>query len=101
MPVRPAALHPGDVRVISAEEAETKGRELIMAALAADDQASTTHTALGQVNLYVDDDFDSAGRHVIGRGFGSWDSEALRVQSVVRKIEGRLDDAILAARAAV
>jgi len=88
--------------VISAEEAETKGRELIMAALAADDQASTTHTALGQVNLYVDDDFDSAGRHIDRAvALDPGNSEALRVQSVVRKIEGRPDDAIVAARAAV
>jgi serine/threonine protein kinase len=88
--------------VISAEEAETKGRELIMAALAADDQASTTHTALGQVNLYVDDDFDSAGRHIDRAvALDPGNSEALRVQSVVRKIEGRLDEAIVAARAAV
>ena len=50
--------------VISSEEAETKGRELIMAALAADDQAASTHIALSQVCLYVDDDFDSASRHV-------------------------------------
>jgi tetratricopeptide (TPR) repeat protein len=88
--------------VISAEEAETRGRELIMAALAEDDQASTTHTALSQVNLYVDDDFTSASHHVDRAvALNPGNSEALRVQSVVRKIEGRLDDAIVAARAAV
>ena len=88
--------------VISAEEAETRGRELIMAALAADDQAATTHTALSQVCLYVDDDFTSASRHVDRAvALSPADSEALRVQSVVRKIEGRLDDAIVAARGAV
>ena len=88
--------------VISAEEAETRGRELIMAALAADDQAATTHTALSQVYLYVDDDFTSASRHVDRAvALNPADSEALRVQSVVRKIEGRLDDAIVAARGAV
>jgi len=88
--------------VISAEEAETRGRELIMAALAADDQAATTHTALSQVYLYVDDDFTSASRHIDRAvALNPTDSEALRVQSVVRKIEGRLDDAIVAARGAV
>ena len=88
--------------VISAAEAETKGRELIMAALAADDQAPSTHTALSQVCLYVDDDFDSASRHIDRAvALNPLDSEALRVQSVVRKIQGRLDDAIVAARAAV
>jgi tetratricopeptide (TPR) repeat protein len=88
--------------VISAEEAETRGRELIMAALAADDQAASTHTALSQVCLYVDDDFTSASRHIDRAvALGPADSEALRVQSVVRKIEGRLDDAIAAARGAV
>ena len=88
--------------VISTEEAETKGRELIMAALAADDQSATTHIALSQVCLYVDDDFDSASRHVDRAVVLSpMDSEGLRVQSVVRKIQGRLDEAIVAARAAV
>jgi tetratricopeptide (TPR) repeat protein len=88
--------------VISAEEAETKGRELIMAALAEDDQASTTHTALSQVYLYNDDDFASASRHVDRAvALDPGNSEGLRVQSVIRKIEGRLDEAIGAARAAV
>src|SRR6185503_952036 len=40
--------------VISHEEAEARGRELIMAALALDDQSSSTHIALSQVCLYVD-----------------------------------------------
>lgn len=88
--------------VHSHEEGDAKGRELIMAALAEDDQAATTHTALSQVCLYVDDDFDSASRHIDRAvALDPADSEALRVQSVVRKIQGRLDDAILAARAAV
>jgi serine/threonine protein kinase len=88
--------------VISAEEAETKGRELIMAALAVDDQSASTHIALSQVCLYVDDDFDSASRHVDRAvALNPLDSEGLRVQSVVRKIQGRLDEAIVAARAAV
>ena len=88
--------------VISTEEAELRGRELIMAALAADDQSSTTHTALSQVCLYVDDDFESASRHIDRAvALNPVDSEALRVQSVVRKIEGRLNDAIVAAQRAV
>ncbi len=88
--------------VISAEEAETRGRELVMQALAADDQVASTHTALSQICLYVDDDFASASRHVDRAvALNPADSEALRVQSVVRKIEGRLDDAIVAARGAV
>jgi serine/threonine protein kinase len=88
--------------MISIEEAESGGRKLIMAALAADDQASTTHIALSQVYLYVDDDFDSASRHVDRAvALNPRDSEGLRVQSVVRKVEGRLDEAIVAARAAV
>jgi len=88
--------------MISTEEGEKGGRKLIMAALAADDQASTTHIALSQVYLYVDDDFDSASRHVDRAvALNPLDSEGLRVQSVVRKVEGRLDEAIVAARAAV
>jgi len=88
--------------IITAEEAETRGRELIMAALAVDDQAATTHIALSQVCLYVDDDFDSASRHVDRAvALNPLDSEGLRVQSVVRKIQGRLEEAIVAARAAV
>jgi tetratricopeptide (TPR) repeat protein len=88
--------------VISAEEAETRGRELVMQALAADDQVASTHTALSQICLYVDDDFASASRHIDRAvALTPTDSEALRVQSVVRKIEGRLDDAIVAARGAV
>jgi serine/threonine protein kinase len=88
--------------VISHEEAEARGRELVMTALAEDDQAASTHTALSQICLYVDDDFASASRHIDRAvALNPADSEAHRVQSVVRKIEGRLDDAIVAARAAV
>jgi serine/threonine protein kinase len=88
--------------LMSHEEADTHGRQLIMAALAADDRASTTHIALSQVCLYVDDDFESASHHVDRAvALDPSNSEALRVQSVVRKIQGRLDEAIEAARAAV
>jgi serine/threonine protein kinase len=88
--------------IIPVEEAESKGRELIMAALAVDDRLASTHIALSQVCLYGDDDFDSASRHIDRAvALDPFDSEGLRVQSVVRKIQGRLDEAIVAARAAV
>lgn len=88
--------------MISVEEAEAKGRALIMAALAADDRSPSTHIALSQICLYVDDDFDSASRHIDRAvALNPLDSEGLRVQSVIRKIEGRLDEAIVSARAAV
>jgi tetratricopeptide (TPR) repeat protein len=88
--------------VISAQEAEVKGRELILAALAADDRSATTHSAIAQIFLYVDDDFSAANRHADRAvTLNPADSEALRVQSIVRKIGGRFDEAIAAARAAV
>ncbi len=88
--------------VIPREEAETKGRQLVMAALAADDRAAEIHTAISQIFLYIDDDFASASRHADRAvALNPAYAEGLRAQSIVRKIEGRFDEAVDAARASV
>jgi tetratricopeptide (TPR) repeat protein len=88
--------------VIPREEAETRGRQLVMAALAADDRAAEIHTAISQIFLYIDDDFASASRHADRAvALNPAYAEGLRAQSIVRKIEGRFDEAVDAARASV
>ncbi len=44
-------------------EAEARGRELVMAALAADDQIAEVHASLAKFALYYDDDCHAAERH--------------------------------------
>jgi tetratricopeptide (TPR) repeat protein len=83
------------------EEATAKGRQLAMAALAADDQSADTHAVLGKLFLYADDDFHAGSRHADRAvTLAPSDPEALRFQSVVRKLEGRFDEGIAAAQAA-
>lgn len=86
---------------LSAEEASSKGRQFIMAALEADDQASDTHLALGKLYLYVDDDVMAAVRHIDRAVALDPTEESLRLQSIARKLQGRLDDAIDAAKGAI
>jgi serine/threonine-protein kinase len=83
------------------EEALARGRELIFAALAADDQCAEVHCSLGKLALYHDDDFHAASRHVRrATELDPADPEALRLLSIVNKILGRSGDSVNAARAA-
>jgi tetratricopeptide (TPR) repeat protein len=83
------------------EEAFAKGRELILDALAADDQCGEVHNALGKIALYYDDDCYAAARHIDRAvALDPDDAEGLRFQSVVYKILGRIDQAVRIAKAA-
>jgi serine/threonine protein kinase/tetratricopeptide (TPR) repeat protein len=83
------------------EESLKRGRELIYAALAADDHCAEVHCSMGKVALYHDDDFQAAARHIRRAvELDPSDPEALRLLSIVYKILGRVDDAVHAARAA-
>jgi eukaryotic-like serine/threonine-protein kinase len=83
------------------EESLERGRELIYAALAADDHCAEVHCSLAKVALYNDDDFHAAARHIRRAvELAPSDPEALRFLSIVYKILGRTDDAVHAARAA-
>ena len=83
------------------EEALTRGRELILEALAADDRIAEVHCSMAKLALYSDDDFQAAAHHVeCAIELDPSDREALRLQSIVLKILGRTDDAVDAARAA-
>ncbi|HEY3746046.1 MAG TPA: protein kinase [Gemmatimonadaceae bacterium] len=83
------------------EEAFAKGRELILDALAADDQCGEVHNALGKIALYYDDDCYAAARHIDRAvALDPEDAEGLRFQSVVYKILGRIDQAVRIAKAA-
>jgi tetratricopeptide (TPR) repeat protein len=82
-------------------EANARGRELIFAALAADDQCGEVHCSMGKIALYTDDDFHSAARHIRRAvELEPNEPEALRLLSIVYKILGRAEDAVQAARAA-
>jgi len=83
------------------ETAFAKGRELLFSALAADDRCAEVYTQLGVRALYYDDDFDAAARHIQhARKLDPDEPDALRFQSVVFKILGRLDEAVAMAREA-
>ena len=83
------------------EEAFARGRELILAALAADDRIAEVQCSMAKLALYYDDDFHAAARHVERAiQLDPFDREALRLQSIVFKILGRTDDAVRAAQAA-
>jgi tetratricopeptide (TPR) repeat protein len=83
------------------EQAFAKGRELILDALAADDQCGEVHNALGKIALYYDDDCHAAARHIDRAvALDPEDAEGLRFQSVVYKILGRADQAVRIAKAA-
>ncbi len=83
-------------------EADDRGRELIMAALAADDQVAEVHSSLAKMALYYDDDCHTAERHAARAvALDPRDPEALRTHSIILKILGRPDAAVEAAEAAV
>ena len=84
-----------------AEEANVKGRELLLDALAADDRCSEVHNSLAKIALYYDDDCYAAARHIERAvALAPEDAEALRFQSVVYKVLGRVKEALEVARAA-
>ena len=87
---------------IAPREASLKrGRELIFAALAADDRCAEVHCSMGKVALYYDDDVHAAERHIRRAvELEPSEPEALRLLSIVYKILGRAEDAVDAARAA-
>ncbi len=82
-------------------ESFERGRELIFSALAADDRCAEVHCSMSKIALYHDDDVHAAARH-IRRAIELEPSEpeALRLLSIVYKIQGRAEDAVNAARAA-
>ena len=83
------------------EESIKRGRELIYAALAADDRCAEVHCSIGKVALYYDDDFHAAARHIRRAvELDPSEPEAQRLLSIVYKILGRAEDAVTAARAA-
>jgi tetratricopeptide (TPR) repeat protein len=91
----------GRAGFLPAEQAFAKGRELILDALAADDQCGEVHNALGKIALYYDDDCYAAARHIDRAvALDPEDAEGLRFQSVVYKILGRIDQAVRIAKAA-
>ena len=91
----------GNAGLLPRDEAFGKGRELILAALAADDQIAQVHCSMGKLALYYDDDCQAAARHVERAvALDAHDSEVLRFQSIVYKILGRAEDAVRAASAA-
>ena len=88
----------GNAGLLPKDVAFGKGRELILAALAADDQIAQVHCSMGKLALYYDDDCLAAARHVERAvALDAHDSEVLRFQSIVYKILGRAEDAVRAA----
>lgn len=86
---------------IPREEAFAKGRELLLSALAADDQCADVQCSMGKLALYYDDDCHTAARHVHRAvALEPHNSEVLRFQSIVLKILGRAEEAVQAAREA-
>ncbi len=83
------------------ERGFAKGRELLFAALASDDRCAEVYSALAVTALYWDDDFHAAARHSQHALDLQPDlPESLRVQGVVLKILGQVEESIEAARAA-
>jgi serine/threonine protein kinase/tetratricopeptide (TPR) repeat protein len=83
-------------------EANGKGTELLLAALAADDQVAEVHASLAKRSLYYDDDCHAAARHIARAvALDPRDSEVLRAQSIILKILGHTAEAVAAAAAAV
>ena len=84
-----------------AEAGFAKGRELMFAALAADDKCAEVYAMLGVAALYWEDDFNAAARYIEhALELDPDEPDALRFQSVVFKILGRLDEAVAKAREA-
>ena len=91
----------GRLGFLPASEAFTRGRELLLDALAADDRCAEVHNSLSKVALFYDDDCYAALRHVERAvALAPHDAEAFRFQSVVYKILGRIEDAVRSARTA-
>jgi tetratricopeptide (TPR) repeat protein len=87
---------------LPADDAQARGRELVLAALAADDQVAEVHGSLAKTALYHDDDCYAAERHARRAvALDPRDPEALRTHSIVLKILGRPEEAVEAAQAAV
>jgi tetratricopeptide (TPR) repeat protein len=83
-------------------EAVVRGRELIMSALAADDQIAEVHSTLSKLALYTDADCHAAERHIQRAvTLDPRDAEVRRIQCIILKILGRPEEAVAAAQAAV
>ena len=83
------------------DTASAKGRDLMFSALAADDRCAEVYVLLGVTALYWDDDFHAAARHIQrALELNPDEPDALRFQSVVFKILGRLEEAVAKAREA-
>jgi serine/threonine protein kinase/Tfp pilus assembly protein PilF len=92
----------GRLGYLPRDEADTKGRELALAALDADDRVAEVHSSLAKIALYFDDDLHSAERHAARAvSLAPRDPEALRTLSVILKLQGRTAEAVEAARTAV
>jgi tetratricopeptide (TPR) repeat protein len=86
---------------LARDEAFAKGRELLLDALAADDRCAEVHDSMGKIALFHDDDCHAALRHIERCVALEPDNgEALRFQSIVYKVLGRIEDAVRSARAA-
>ena len=84
------------------EESFAKGRELIFAALTADDRCAEVYCSLAKLALYFDDDFHAALNYIRrSLKLDPNDTEALRILAVVSKILGNSSDAVNAAKSAV
>lgn len=91
----------GRLGFLPSEDAFRRGRELLLDALAADDQCAEVHNSLAKIALYYDDDCHAAARHIERAvALAPEDPEGLRFQSIVYKVLGRTEDAVHAARAA-
>lgn len=83
------------------ETGMAKGNELMFAALAADDKTPEVYVLLGVNALYWGDDFHAAARHFQHAiELDPNEPDALRFQSIVLKILGRLEEAVATAREA-
>jgi serine/threonine-protein kinase len=84
------------------DEALALGRRLVYEALAADDASAEVHTSLAKIALYNDDDLHQATRHCRRAvDINPTDPETLRFWCIICKTNGRLDDAVEAARQAI
>lgn len=83
------------------DQAFAEGRRYIFEALSADDRCAEVHCSLGKLALYIEDDFPAAERYVRrALDLEPEHAEALRIQSIVLKILGRVDEAVATAREA-
>jgi tetratricopeptide (TPR) repeat protein len=88
-------------RDANSDELFKRGRQLVLEALAMDDQLPEVHAVLGKHYLYHQDDFFAAERHARRAAeLSPDDGEALRLLCIIEKILGRLDEAIATAQRA-